>query len=548
MLPALALLHFACAADHAVPEDEIIVTLAPREAQVHVYYTLQFSVRVKNSSNQDVAWTISGSGCSGADCGTISDAGLYTAPIQVPSPPTIMITATSVADPHKSASATITILEEAIESDQWIWMSGVDMLGKSGSFGTKGVPSPSNCPEPRQEAASWTGPDGSLWLFGGRYQNGHINDLWRYDHTHEEWTWISGSNWGNQPGHFGTKGVPDAANVPGARAGSAEWTDADGCLWLFGGDGFDANGTFGYMSDLWKFDSLEGVWTWVSGPELSRRPASYGTKGIPDPSNMPGARTGLSSWVDAEGNFWLFGGWGVDSVPEELVGYCNDLWKFDLKTLCWTWMSGSKVCGQAGSYGDRGSSAPANVPGSRQWSLTWTDPDGRLWLFGGQGYDATGTAGALNDLWRFDPRTLEWTWVAGSDLRGQAGTYGQKRVASPSNHPGARSLAVSWTDPQGMFWLFGGVGSAANGLGGRLNDLWKYNPQSGEWTWISGDSVPNLWGSYGIRHIWCIGNVPPSRYAAVSWTDLAGNLWLFGGFGQFFEITGMFNDLWRYAR
>ena len=32
-----------------------------------------------------------------------------------------------------------------------------------------------------------------------------------------QWTWVSGSNTNAKPGTYGTKGVPDAANVPGAH-------------------------------------------------------------------------------------------------------------------------------------------------------------------------------------------------------------------------------------------------------------------------------------------------------------------------------------------
>jgi hypothetical protein len=40
-----------------------------------------------------------------------------------------------------------------------------------------------------------------------------------------------------------------------------------------------------------------------------------------------------------------------------------------------------------------------------------------------------------------------------------------------SNVPGARDSAVSWTDKNGNFWLFGGSGSV-----GFFNDLWSYQP------------------------------------------------------------------------
>ena len=48
---------------------------------------------------------------------------------------------------------------------------------------------------------------------------------------------LSGSVTGNQAGSYGTQGVAAAGNVPGARSGTISWTDAQGDLWLFGGQG-----------------------------------------------------------------------------------------------------------------------------------------------------------------------------------------------------------------------------------------------------------------------------------------------------------------------
>ncbi len=41
------------------------------------------------------------------------------------------------------------------------------------------------------------------------------------------------------------------------------------------------------------------------------------------------------------------------------------------------------------------------VPGARYYSISWIDGYGNLWLFGGLGYDASGSLGFLNDLWKF---------------------------------------------------------------------------------------------------------------------------------------------------
>ena len=64
----------------------------------------QFTANVINASNTAVNWTISPTGT-----GTISATGLYAAPVNIASQPTVTVTATSQVDPTKSASATITL-------------------------------------------------------------------------------------------------------------------------------------------------------------------------------------------------------------------------------------------------------------------------------------------------------------------------------------------------------------------------------------------------------------------------------------------------------
>ena len=54
-------------------------------------------------------WTVTRAGCTGTACGTINSSGLYTAPSAPPSPNTVIVSATSIADSTKSASADITI-------------------------------------------------------------------------------------------------------------------------------------------------------------------------------------------------------------------------------------------------------------------------------------------------------------------------------------------------------------------------------------------------------------------------------------------------------
>jgi hypothetical protein len=83
--------------------------------------TLEFFATVTGSANTSVSWSVqsgvSGVGCAGAACGSISASGVYAAPPIAPSPNAIAVTATSMADATKSASAMIAIISgPAIET------------------------------------------------------------------------------------------------------------------------------------------------------------------------------------------------------------------------------------------------------------------------------------------------------------------------------------------------------------------------------------------------------------------------------------------------
>ena len=88
----------------------VSVSVSPSSTQVSTGAKQQFSATVSGTTNSAVTWKLSGSGCSGSTCGTISGTGLYTAPSSVPSSPIVTVTATSVADPAQSGSATVTVV------------------------------------------------------------------------------------------------------------------------------------------------------------------------------------------------------------------------------------------------------------------------------------------------------------------------------------------------------------------------------------------------------------------------------------------------------
>jgi hypothetical protein len=95
------------------PAGPLVIKVSPSNATVAEGTTQQFAATVTGTSNTAVTWSVSGTGCSGAACGTISGGGLYTPPASVPAPATLLVTVTSVANPTKSASASVKIVAAA---------------------------------------------------------------------------------------------------------------------------------------------------------------------------------------------------------------------------------------------------------------------------------------------------------------------------------------------------------------------------------------------------------------------------------------------------
>jgi hypothetical protein len=296
---------------------------------------------------------------------------------------------------------------------QWTWQGGPTTFNKPGVYGTLGTPSATNIPGGRWAAATFVDASGTLWLFGGQgYDSANnislLSDLWKY--SGGQWTWVGGSNVGNLNGVYGTQGTAAPANIPGGRQNAVLWVDPSGTVWLFGGFGLDSiatvtsiNGKNPTLNDLWKFSG--GQWTWVSGSTTANDLGMYGTQLTSSATTVPGSRWGPVGWTDAKGNLWLFGGWGYGSDATHGQGFLNDTWEYNVTSGQWTWWKGSSDVNQGGQYLQHVSFV-GNVPGARRGTSLW-QPDSLdyIWIFGGQGYDATPAVGNgyLADLWTYLP-------------------------------------------------------------------------------------------------------------------------------------------------
>ena len=444
--------------------------------------------------------------------------------------------------------------EVQAQAGQWTWIKGDSTIDVFGVYGNKGIPSSTNKPGARRLATSWTDKAGIFWLFGGqgRLTESYnsftgLKDLWKYDANTNNWTWVNGDTivvFGHRDAFFGVKGVPSPSNNPGPRNSAVNWVDKTGNLWLFGGDGAGP-----IYNDLWRYNTTTNEWTWMKGDSTSTNQYSstafYGIQGIASASNYPGARTNSISWTDTSGNFWLFGGYFLGSGIESFL---NDLWKFNTITNKWTWIKGDTVSSINRVYGTKGVAAISNTPGGRLGSTTWRDKNNDLWLYGGHG--GKNQFDYLNDLWRYNIVSNEWTWVSGDSTNQSLGSYGTQNIASPTNKPGVRQGMISWVDSRGNLFLFGGIGySIIAGLpsGGYYNDLWKYSISTNEWTWVKGDSIPDRSGIYGDIGVSSSSNKLGSRWNGVGFKDLTGNIWVLGGQGKATQQWGYLNDLWKFT-
>jgi hypothetical protein len=360
--------------------------------------------------------------------------------------------------------------EYSPSANTWTWVAGSNSINQNGSYVSPFIPGA------RAWGVGWTDQSGNLWMFGGYGEDSNIldnagpmNDLWKFT-TGGTWNFIGGSDLINPGGTYGNKGSCPSGTTcfPGGRYQATGFVDPSGNFWMFSGFGFDSASNQGFLNDLWEFSG--GLWTWQSGSKTNGAPPSYPTNtGTFGPNNVPGARLGSVSWIDSSGNFWLFGGNGIDS--QNATGALNDLWEFNGSQ--WAWQAGANVIDQAGTYGAVGS---AGTPGSRFFTSGWIDKSNNLWLFGGE--EGLGSA-EFNDLWEFT--NGGWIWMNGGEGASSAdnplfGVYGTITKGTSSTTPGARELSVSWVDNSGNLWLFGGFGFATENPPDHLNDLWEYQP------------------------------------------------------------------------
>ena len=94
------------------PPQSVTVLVSSSSLSVLLGNTQQLTATVTGTSNTAVTWSVNGGLGGNSTAGTISSAGLYTAPKDLPNPANVTIQATSLADSSASGNAVLTITSD----------------------------------------------------------------------------------------------------------------------------------------------------------------------------------------------------------------------------------------------------------------------------------------------------------------------------------------------------------------------------------------------------------------------------------------------------
>lgn len=254
--------------------------------------------------------------------------------------------------------------------------------------------------------------------------------------------------------------------------------------------------------------TLFSEWMWLLGNNVGNQLTyfEHGVKASPRTetnahdvvASYPGSRAGAAFWADHSGEGWMFGGIGFSQYDSEHAHILQDLWSFSVLRNEWTLINAGST-GAVSSQGERHPGPRHNAAACGVHHLAFT-------TFGGEDQ-----AGRLqNDTWVFDIPNKVWLPLL---------KFG----------PASRSDMAYWCDKSKIV-IFGGEGG--NNI--MLGDMWEFSLRYFKWTKVEPKS----------------SSVPLGRSGAMTWRELSGNLYMYGGQRIEKEEHGVkrsfLSDLWLF--
>lgn len=228
------------------------------------------------------------------------------------------------------SSLSVILLSTAVQArlsfgpqSRWAFVSGNTSFDALIVRGKKGVSAPENYPGSRCGHWIFLHPKSDVMYLVGGYgimdksetelKDGEFNDVWLYNFTSDEWTWVAGDDYGYSRGNYTLIGLSSEWTAPHSRFSyGMDMHPVSGDIYLFGGYSFSMGNV--YFDDLWKWDPETTFWTWLSGEGISSQPGTYGVKGTESSRNRPGARHSHSLVVLPQDEILMFGGSGYSSL------------------------------------------------------------------------------------------------------------------------------------------------------------------------------------------------------------------------------------------
>ena len=286
-------------------------------------------------------------------------------------------------------------------------------------------------------------------MSGGRTWNtsDFRSDIWTLDPITSKWTAVS------------TSSGPE-----GRFAASMSYNPLAKNFLIFGGSTLSGPPPSGEVSDTWVFQftgPYTGAWTQIlaMGPS-ARRSAPL----IFDSKNAL---------------FVLFGG-------EQYVYSLGDTWVFDPSSSAWI------------------NKNPSPAPPQRaRAAMAFDAQSGKVLLFGGLN---KGAGTLLSDTWLYDGSANIWQQVV------------------TATAPSARQFPSLACEGNGVFYLFGGWRvDAGGGLGQYLDDTWKFDMATMQWTQLLPSQSPIAQSQAALMHI------GSGRFVLINgWRDSPlGEVWVY---------------------